>query len=123
MGEKPEVLPTSNSAAIELHLARLPGIGERILYFNDDFFLGAPVGPQDFWDRKGRPRHRATSKIKSSNGMSKNKWLLSAKHTASVMSKHFKTKNPFFLVQHSPYAFLTKSIEFAWEHFATEVGS
>jgi len=33
-------LPTFNSAAIECHLHRIPGLSENFLYFNDDFLLG-----------------------------------------------------------------------------------
>jgi len=46
-------LPTFNAHAIELHLHRIPGLSERFLYFNDDFFLGRPVTLADFIDGKG----------------------------------------------------------------------
>jgi hypothetical protein len=44
----PAHLPTFNSCAIEMHLHRIPGLAPRFIYFNDDFFLGNQVGPDDF---------------------------------------------------------------------------
>ena len=42
-------LPTFNSAAIETHLHRIPGLSRRFIYFNDDFSLQSPVSLTDFW--------------------------------------------------------------------------
>ena len=50
----PEDLPTFNSVAIETHLHRIPGLAERFVYFNDDTFLGAACGPEDFFTADGR---------------------------------------------------------------------
>lgn len=52
----PEVLPTFNSNVIELYLDRLPGLSEDFLYLNDDYLLGAPVTPADFYAADGRMR-------------------------------------------------------------------
>ncbi len=41
-------LPTFNASAIECHLHRIPGLSDRFIYFNDDFFLGRTVVPEDF---------------------------------------------------------------------------
>ena len=46
--EDTNALPTFNSHAIELNLHRIPGLGPAFLYFNDDFFLGQRVFPDDF---------------------------------------------------------------------------
>lgn len=43
-------LPTFSSHPIELNLHRIQGLSERFVYFNDDFFLTAPVAPEDFFD-------------------------------------------------------------------------
>jgi hypothetical protein len=48
-------LPTFNSHAIEANLHRIPGLSERFLYFNDDFFLGKPVSSRDFFSDSGKP--------------------------------------------------------------------
>ncbi len=47
-------LPTFNSHAIESNLHRIPGLSEHFIYFNDDFFLRAPVEPSDFFSEDGR---------------------------------------------------------------------
>ncbi|MEW6690419.1 MAG: stealth conserved region 3 domain-containing protein [Pseudomonadota bacterium] len=52
----PEELPTFNSFAIVSHLHRLPGLGRRFLYMEDDMLFGAPVRPEDFLDAAGRIR-------------------------------------------------------------------
>ena len=42
-------LPTFSSHPIELNMHRIPGLSEHFVYFNDDFFLTAPVKPEDFF--------------------------------------------------------------------------
>jgi len=49
-------LPTFNSAAIETHLHRIPGISRQFLYLNDDFFFGRPVALDQYVTADGRPR-------------------------------------------------------------------
>jgi hypothetical protein len=51
---EPRVLPTFNSNVIESYLDRLPGISDYFLYLNDDYFLGAPITPADFFTPEGR---------------------------------------------------------------------
>jgi hypothetical protein len=53
---EPGVLPTFNSNVIESYLHRLPGLSERFLYFNDDYYLGAPLAPTDLFAADGRVR-------------------------------------------------------------------
>ena len=49
-----EFLPTFNSLAIETMLHRIPGLSEKYIYMNDDFFLIRKTQPTDFF-RKGIP--------------------------------------------------------------------
>ncbi|MDD7389020.1 MAG: Stealth CR1 domain-containing protein [Lachnospiraceae bacterium] len=44
-----QYLPTFNSNVIELWLHRIPELSEHFVLFNDDMFLTAPVGPEDFF--------------------------------------------------------------------------
>ena len=53
---EPPLLPTYNSQAIESSLAAIPGLSERFVYLNDDFFLDGPFRDADFFDESGRPR-------------------------------------------------------------------
>ena len=48
-----EGLPTFNSHAIETSLHTIDGLSEQFLYFNDDFFLARPVGPEAFFAPAG----------------------------------------------------------------------
>ncbi|GLY84860.1 stealth family protein [Actinoallomurus iriomotensis] len=50
------VLPTFNSHAIESQLHHIEGLAEHFLYFNDDFFLGRPVRPAQFFQANGVSR-------------------------------------------------------------------
>ena len=50
--------PTFNSNAIELNFHRIEGLAEQFVLFNDDFFLGRPSRPTDFF-RGGVPRDMA----------------------------------------------------------------
>jgi hypothetical protein len=45
--------PTFNSHVIESVLHRIHGLSQTYLYFNDDFLIGAPVGPASFFDSDG----------------------------------------------------------------------
>lgn len=49
-------LPALNSAAIEAHLHRIPGLSRQFLYFNDDMFLGRPVHQDDFFSNSGKQK-------------------------------------------------------------------
>ncbi len=44
-----EFLPLFNSASIEMWMHRIPGLAERFVYFNDDFFLTALTPPERFF--------------------------------------------------------------------------
>ena len=43
-------LPVFNSTAIEMFLHRIQGLGEEVLYFNDDFFPVADCRAEDFFE-------------------------------------------------------------------------
>lgn len=60
-----EYLPVFSANPIELYMHTIPGLAEQFVYFNDDFFLTAPVG-QDFFFRNGLPRDSAVMEVKSS---------------------------------------------------------
>lgn len=49
-----EFLPTFNSGVIENFLNRIDGLSEHFVYFNDDFYLNAPVSP-DYYFINGLP--------------------------------------------------------------------
>ena len=49
-----DLLPTFNSGVIETFVHRIKGLSEHFVYFNDDFFLNAPVKP-DYYFINGLP--------------------------------------------------------------------
>lgn len=49
-----EYLPTFSVNPIELNMHRIEGLSEHFVYFNDDTFLTAPVGQEDFF-KNGLP--------------------------------------------------------------------
>lgn len=42
-------LPTFNSGVIERYIHRIPGLADRFIYFNDDFYVIRPVSPERFF--------------------------------------------------------------------------
>ncbi len=48
-----QYLPVFNATAIESMIWRIPGLSERFIYFNDDFFIAKPVSPADFFTDEG----------------------------------------------------------------------
>lgn len=47
-------LPTFSSRSIESFLHLVPDLSEKFIYMNDDFLLGSPVTPLDFFTNDGR---------------------------------------------------------------------
>ena len=52
-----DLLPTFNSVSIETMMHRVPGLADRFVYMNDDFFLGAAVEPSDWFTAHGPVLH------------------------------------------------------------------
>jgi hypothetical protein len=50
-----QFLPTFNSHVIEFYLHLIPNLSDHYIYFNDDFFLSAPVKPEYFFTTNGLP--------------------------------------------------------------------
>ena len=44
-----EFLPTFNSVVIERYMHKIPGLAERFVYFNDDFYITRPIPPERFF--------------------------------------------------------------------------
>lgn len=55
--------PTFNSLAIETSLHRIPGLKERFVYLNDDFFIRRPVYPSTFFANSLQEPARLTRPI------------------------------------------------------------
>ncbi len=139
-----EYLPTFCSRPIELNMHRIPGLSEQFVYFNDDFFLTAPVQPEDFFVN-GLPcdsleetplsfgQHYLTNSAEMNNVifMSRNftrqgcrkahpdKWFSLRDPHALVKNLMFSILNDrnFFgmNIHHLPQSYLKRSLEAVWE--------
>lgn len=49
-------LPTFNSVAIEMCIPNIPGLSEHFLLMNDDMFFNRALGPEFFYDSRGRAK-------------------------------------------------------------------
>ncbi|MFD7098033.1 stealth family protein [Streptomyces xanthophaeus] len=118
-------LPTFNSHAIESRLHHIGGLSEHFLYLNDDFFLGSPLTPENFFLASGAskffpspallPSGTASARdIPASAAGMNNRVLLEARFGVTVTRK----------MMHIPYP-LRRSVlaelerEFPKEHRAT----
>jgi len=79
-----EFLPTFNSSVIEVHLHRIPGLSEHFVYFNDDFFITAPIGQQRFFT-DGLPNDIAA--FRSNLGFSL--WSKCLKNNIRIINQRF----------------------------------
>ena len=102
-------LPTFSSHPIELNLHRIEGLSEQFVYFNDDFFLTAPVQPEDFF-KIGLPR----DSLEESPLLFTMPQLMNSVNTNDVifMNQHFRRdlcrkehRNKWFSLQ-DPHAML-----------------
>ena len=49
------ILPTFNSASIEMYLHRIPGLAEHFIYANDDMFINSELPANFFFTKNGLP--------------------------------------------------------------------
>jgi len=108
-------LPTFNSMTITMQLHNIPGLAEKFVFFNDDFFLVRDVTPEDFFAgtapvMRGGFMGRSLNLIESlkealyilrrvpeaQRRLSSKKWMLKAAKLAGVMGKTF-------IATHAPY--------------------
>ncbi|WP_247254117.1 stealth conserved region 3 domain-containing protein [Pseudomonas moorei] len=109
----PAVLPTFNSHAIESCLHRIKGLSENFIYFNDDFFLGQPCLPGDFFDEYGRAiayfeQHGLAYPEKIS--VETPDYIIATKNSSQLLHELFQLR-PRRLHKHVPYALIRSVLE------------
>jgi hypothetical protein len=109
----PSVLPTFNSHAIESCLHRVRGLSENFIYFNDDFFLGQPCLPGDFFDEYGRAiayfeAHGLALPDEVSVGTPD--YIVATKNSSQLLHDVFQ-RRPRRLHKHVPYALKRSVLE------------
>lgn len=82
-----EFLPTYNSVVIERYLHRIPGLSDRFVYFNDDFYIINSIGPDRFF-KNGLPRDIATFLYNPSWSQ----WYRRIKNNLKIINRHFDKK-------------------------------
>lgn len=114
------LLPTFNSHVIESGLSNIPGLSERFVYLNDDFFIARPLSVEAFFTGGGLTKHFPSNRFVSPlapNGMDRatvkahknSKVLLEQKLNIEVGPK----------LKHAPYA-MRKSV---WQMFENRFSS
>ncbi|WP_037036116.1 stealth conserved region 3 domain-containing protein [Rahnella sp. WP5] len=107
-----ESLPTFNSHAIESCLHHIKDLSEYFIYLNDDFILGQPCLPSDFFDEAGRslayfePYGMVYS---SSDKEGVPDYLLAAMNSNKLIKEQHPEYDSKYLHRHVPYA-LRKSV-------------
>lgn len=77
-------LPTFNSTVIERYMHRIPGLADRFVYFNDDFYIIRPISPERFF-KNGMPRDIAIFQYNPSWSQ----WYKKLKNNIRLINKHF----------------------------------
>lgn len=112
-----ERLPLFNAQSIEWHTANIPELSEYFLFANDDTFFGAPVAPDFFFDKEGKPIVRLKPLRIRKNGSlySQTMW-----YTQHLVKEHLGRK--FSLAPHHNIDAYRKSwFRQTIEEFRTEV--
>ena len=79
-----EFLPTYNSTVIERYMYKIPGLSDKFVYFNDDFYIIRPVGPGRFF-KGGLPCDIAVFQYNPSWSQ----WYKKLKNNIRIINRHF----------------------------------
>ena len=79
-----EFLPTYNSTVIERYMYRIPGLSDKFIYFNDDFYIIRPITPERFF-RNGLPCDIAAFQYNPAWSQ----WYKKLKNNIRLINRHF----------------------------------
>lgn len=114
-------LPTFNSHAIETSLHKIPGLAEHFIYLNDDFLLGRPQRPQQFFDTAGHPAvFFSAHNIGIEGDPDAAPWLQAAWNNRRLLRETFGVVSTNSLA-HAPYAHRRSVLEEIEERFPDEL--
>ncbi len=101
---KPEWLPTFNSSGIETQLHHVPGLADKFLYFNDDFFLGEYCHISDFFYGNGVIKYFPSSQMAYEHDIDETseEYIQADKNAIELLSGEFGSMNRH-IMQHVPY--------------------
>lgn len=85
-----EFLPTYNSVVIERYFHRIPGLADKFVYFNDDFYMLRPV-PKERFFQNGLPCDIAVFQYNPTWSQ----WYKTLKNNIRLIEGHFDKKQVF----------------------------
>lgn len=80
-----EFLPTFNSPVIERYMHRIPGLADRFVYFNDDFYITNHVPVERFFAPNGLPMDIAAFRLNLGEGM----WGQRVRNSVGIINRRF----------------------------------
>lgn len=80
-------LPCFNSGVLESFLHRIPGLSERFVFFNDDFFIISPTGKERFF-QDGLPCDITAFRL----NFGESQWNKMLKNNLRLINKHFNKR-------------------------------
>lgn len=82
-----EFLPTYNSVVIERYMHKIPGLSERFVYFNDDFYMLRQIPVERFF-QNGLPSDIAVFQYNPSWSQ----WYKTLKNNIRIINRHFNKR-------------------------------
>jgi len=111
----PDANPTFNSFSIEFYLDKIPGLTERFIQLNDDYFFKRYIHPSFFFNQKKFPNfyygrthvHKGFEEAYQIAELKKTTWLKkywgSIFHTNGVIKEKYGDEDHIIMLQHAPY--------------------
>lgn len=126
------IYPTFDSNTIELYFDKIPGITEKFIYFNDDFFFNNYIHPCLFFTKEGffpkffRNKKSKNISEKLAEKIAKRNNIHEIYHasvyvTSSVIKKYLDENFSYHYLEHSGYVFYRDLIEPFRQFFKNEL--
>jgi glycosyltransferase involved in cell wall biosynthesis len=112
-------LPTFNSHAIETGLHRIEGLAEHFIYFNDDVFLGRPVGEELFFSPSGQTAMFVSPEEVGLERTDASAYLLAALNNRRLLERDFQRTITNCLL-HTPHPLRSSVISEVEARYALE---
>lgn len=122
--------PTFDSGTIELFLDKIPGVTERFIYFNDDFFLNNYVHPSYFFTSKGfYPKiykndyltNLSKNEVKEFKSKEKGMFKVMSYNTKELIKIYFDSEYQYYHLHHFGYVFYRDLMEPFRQLFSEEL--
>lgn len=114
-------LPTFNSTAIEMFLKNIPGLSEKFIYSNDDFYFLGKLEPHDFFDENNYPKIKVREKSTSNINNQFRKVVLGCQKL--VLAEFYKNlpKGKYYKPEHLQTPMLKSTLETVYSKYETAI--